>query len=80
VIQTGENTQLGGAKDGLFRPAYQVGIDREVNSEPMKPAAWQMTMLRISFNKSVLLIFFPSLFSRLHHLSNRKFPFKENFI
>jgi len=39
VIQTGENTQLGGLKDGFSRAAYQVGIAGEVNNDPIKPAA-----------------------------------------
>jgi len=38
VIQTGENNQLGGVKDGFIRVAYQVGIAGVVNREPMNPA------------------------------------------
>ena len=38
LIQTGENTQFGGLKDGLLRLAYQVGIDGEVNKDPTNPA------------------------------------------
>jgi len=38
VIQTGENNQLGGVKNGFLRVAYQVGIAGVVNREPMNPA------------------------------------------
>ena len=59
VIQTGENTQFGGLKDGFSREAYHVGIEGEVNKDPITPANWQITRLIISFNKSFFPIFSP---------------------
>ena len=38
AIHTGENTQLGGVKDGFSSVAYQVWIDDRVKREPIKPA------------------------------------------
>jgi len=38
VIQTGENTQFGGLKDGFSREAYHVGIAGDVNKDPKTPA------------------------------------------
>jgi hypothetical protein len=57
VIQTGANNQLGGLKEGFFRVAYQVGIAGVVKTEPIKPAAWQMTMLATSCAISISLFF-----------------------
>jgi hypothetical protein len=39
TVQTGANTQFGGANDGFFKAAYQVGILALVNIEPINPAA-----------------------------------------
>ncbi len=57
VVQTGANNQLGGVKKGLFRVAYQVGIEGDVKTEPMKPANWQMTRLITNLRISNTLIF-----------------------
>ena len=38
VIQTGENTQFGGLKDGFSRETYHVGIAGDVNKDPINPA------------------------------------------
>jgi hypothetical protein len=48
-VHTGKKTQLGGAKDGFWSVAYQVGIAGEVKNEPIKPANRQMNMLEINF-------------------------------
>lgn len=38
VVHTGPNTQLGGLNEGLFKVAYQVGIEDAVKIEPITPA------------------------------------------
>ena len=38
IIQTGPNTQSGGAKKGFSSVAYQTGIASKVNNEPNIPA------------------------------------------
>jgi hypothetical protein len=40
--QTGPNTQFGGVQEGLTKPAYQVGIEGVVKSDPTKPAPKHM--------------------------------------
>jgi len=57
VIQTGENSQFGGLKDGFSSEAYQVGMEGVVNREPRKPANWQIKILIISLIKLFLVIF-----------------------
>ena len=39
VVHTGANSQLGGLKNGLLRPAYHVGMFFTVNAEPTPPAS-----------------------------------------
>lgn len=39
VVQTGPKTQLGGENVGFIIPAYHVGIDGDVNTDPIIPAA-----------------------------------------
>lgn len=51
MVQTGAKTQLGGAKTGLFKAAYQVGIAEVVNNEPTTPAAKQTPIDKINFGK-----------------------------
>lgn len=41
VVQAGAKSQLGGLKEGLFKVAYQVGIEGVVKIEPKKPAPKQ---------------------------------------
>lgn len=38
-VQTGPKSQLGGAKKGLFKAAYQVGIAEIVKGVPKKPTS-----------------------------------------
>jgi hypothetical protein len=59
IVQTGANTQLGGANDGFFSEAYQVGIFRFVKTEPIKPAAKQTMTLTNSFIISGDFIYAP---------------------
>jgi hypothetical protein len=40
VVHTGANTQLGGLKEGFASPRYQVDTERDVKTEPSRPAAW----------------------------------------
>lgn len=56
VIQTGENSQLGGVKDGFLKVAYQMGMEGVVKIEPMIPANWQTIMLITSLIISLDLI------------------------
>ncbi len=49
MIQTGANIQPGGFNAGLFKAAYQVGIDSTVKNEPMIPASWQIRIQKINF-------------------------------
>jgi hypothetical protein len=44
IVHTGAKTQFGGAKNGFFRFAYQVGMAEVVNREPTIPAASHKTM------------------------------------
>lgn len=41
VVQAGAKSQLGGLKEGLFKFAYQVGIEGVVKIEPKNPAPKQ---------------------------------------
>jgi hypothetical protein len=41
MVQAGAKSQLGGVKEGLFKFAYQVGIEGVVKIEPKKPAPRQ---------------------------------------
>ena len=48
VTHTGPNSQLGGAKLGFTIPAYQVGIDDEVKTEPIIPASCDTAIAMMS--------------------------------
>jgi len=48
VIQTCQNIQFGGLKDGLLRDAYPVGIATVVNNDPTKPAISGIAMHMIT--------------------------------
>ena len=58
AVQTGKNTQLGGAMDGLINVAYQVEIAGVVKKEPRAPAVRQMTILVINRRISNVFIGF----------------------
>jgi hypothetical protein len=60
AIHTGENSQFGGVKEGLFSEAYHVGIASAVKIEPMKPASWHIAMLSINRQMSGRRNFFIS--------------------
>ena len=49
VVQTGPNTHEGGFSAGLFSAAYQVGMDGNVNSEPITPASSDTAMAITNF-------------------------------
>ena len=44
VVHTGAKIQFGGLNVGVFKEAYQVGIEGEVKKEPIIPANWQITI------------------------------------
>jgi hypothetical protein len=54
VIQTGPKIQFGGANEGFLRLLYQVEIDENVKNDPIKPANWQINMLKTSFSISTI--------------------------
>lgn len=56
VIQTGENTQLGGVNDGFSKFAYQVPTEVLVKMDPTKPAIWQMAIESASLTRSLSMI------------------------
>lgn len=55
LVHTGPNSQLGGLKDGLFKPAYQFGISAMVKIPPREPIP--MVAINEMINFCVLLIF-----------------------
>ncbi len=57
VVQTGAKSQLGGLKEGLFRVAYQVGIEGVVKKEPINPAERQTRTETANLPKLLILIF-----------------------
>ena len=57
VVQTGAKSQLGGLKEGLFKVAYQVGIEGVVKMEPINPAERQIRTEIINFQKLLIFIF-----------------------
>ena len=46
AVQTGAKTQFGGAKLGRINPAYQESMLGVVKNAPIKPANWQMTIVK----------------------------------
>lgn len=62
LVQTGPNNQLGGLKEGLFKPAYQFGISEMLNIPPRDPIPTVATMEIINFCILVILmiLFFDS--------------------
>jgi len=57
VVQTGPKSQLGGLKEGLFKVAYQVGMEGVVKKEPINPAERQTRTEIINFQKLLIFIF-----------------------
>ncbi len=56
VVQTGKNTQFGGAMNGFIYLAYQVEIAGAVKKEPKAPAVRQITILVINRRLSNVFI------------------------
>jgi hypothetical protein len=56
TVQAGPNNQSGGLKLGFLSDAYQVGIERLVKIDPIKPAARQIMILTTSFKISIPFI------------------------
>ena len=53
-VHTGPKIQFGGAKKGLFKLSYQVGIADIVKGVPAKPTSSQPTTEIISLDKSFI--------------------------
>src|SRR3989344_4128654 len=51
IVQTGPNIQAGGLSAGFTIPAYQVGMDGTVNSEPATPASPETAMAITSLER-----------------------------
>jgi hypothetical protein len=47
MIQINPIYDPGGVKDGFTRVGYQLATELAVNIDPIMPAIWQMTMLKI---------------------------------
>jgi hypothetical protein len=65
VIQTGAKTQLGGAKKGFCRVAYQEPGPLMVTSDPRLPAIKQNSITAASFGYDRIVI---RLLSSIHSL------------
>lgn len=48
MVQAGPKTQFGGEKTGLFKVAYQVGMEETVKNDPKTPAPKQRPMDKIN--------------------------------
>ncbi len=57
IIHTGANSQSGGANDGLFIAAYQVGIESIKKIVPITPASRQITRHMINFTEFDKILF-----------------------
>ncbi len=55
-VQTGANIQFGGAKKGLFKVTYQVGIAEIVNGVPNNPTNSQPITEVVSLKKSLMYL------------------------
>ncbi len=53
-VQTGPKIQLGGAKNGLFSDAYQVGIAEMANGVPKNPTNSQPITETINLDRSFI--------------------------
>ncbi len=57
AVQTGPNSHAGGLKLDFFKDSYQIGIERLVKIDPIKPATKQIIILIANFKISLLFIF-----------------------
>lgn len=57
-IQTGENTQLGGLKEGLFNSTYHVETELLVKKDPIIPANWHIKIEIMNFINLLNFILF----------------------
>ncbi len=57
IVQTGAKRQLGGLNEGLFKVAYQLGIEGVVKIEPIIPAKRQSEMEISNCQKFLRFIF-----------------------
>lgn len=56
MVQTGANSQFGGAKKGLFKEAYQVGMEGIVKNDSIMPANSHKRIAMASLEKSLKFI------------------------
>lgn len=55
VVHTGPKIQFGGLNDGFMSVLYHVGMDENVNKDPMSPADKQVTIESNNFFTVFLL-------------------------
>jgi len=56
VVHTGPKSQFGGLKDGLTKPAYHVGIEGNVNNDPINPANKQAPIETSKFRRFIYFL------------------------